>query len=77
MLATHADKLPLARERRAALGKGLRTFAERVDSYLSERRRAPLLVVRYARGVEKAASDLTNRKARHTALESQLKSVLK
>jgi len=76
-LAGHADRLPLASNKRTALASALRTFGSKVDTYISQPGPGAATVRNYARAVEKAASDLANRKARHDALATQLKPVLR
>jgi len=77
LFAQHSGKLPLASDAREKATATLVTFGERVDKYISKPGNYPKPVIKYARAVEKAASDLANRRARQEALETQLKSVLR
>lgn len=75
LLAAHEDALPLSKNARKELGALLHRFAERVDKYLAHRSVAPKVVSAYAEAVERAASDLSNRRSRSAALEKYTKSV--
>jgi len=72
-----ANSLPFARDQRAALSDAFRSFANDVDSFL----RDPIQysnvsdsVKNYAANVERAASDLANRRARRDEINSVMKS---
>jgi len=77
LLASHEGSLPLTKPSRARLAQLLTKFGEAVDKYLSQGGSAPSQVPKYADAVERAASDLNNRRARAEALAAQLKPVLK
>lgn len=71
VLADMAKQFPLPRERRNEIGKALRAFGEAVDKYLrdpSKTEGVPENVIKYATAVQRAASDLANRKRRRDIL---------
>lgn len=70
VLSKHYLKLPLSRDGRKDLRVRLLGFAEKVDSYLTDPKpdRFEGHVVEYALAVERAASDLNNRKIRDRVL---------
>jgi hypothetical protein len=76
-LASHADRLPLASDKRTKAETALRAFAARVDKYMSVASDAPKHVAKYIKAVERAASDLANRRTRHDAIATQLKGIFK
>jgi hypothetical protein len=79
VFAVHASSLPLSADKRKNARNVLMAFGKEVDSAVatptSERRRVRRPVARYANAVEKAASDLANRKARTEVLEEALRLV--
>lgn len=82
VLAKHYKSFPLPREGRDKLREALRLFAGQVDGAVGTAegmtiRKGTELAHKYARAVEKAASDLGSRKVRNTALEEVLAPVLK
>jgi hypothetical protein len=72
---THANNLPLTKTSRALTTKALVRFGQDVDLFISKGGTATKAVKTYARGVQRAASDLANRKARSESLERVLQSV--
>jgi hypothetical protein len=71
----HAAKLPLSAESRAKAGAALVALGAEVDALISEameQRDASEASRKYLRGVERAASDLANRKAREVVLDELL-----
>jgi len=78
VLAEHHDRLPLSSDQRAELRTKLAEFGAQVDAHLSKRGGVRLpgatapLVYRYSDAVERAASDLGNRRARAEQLKSLL-----
>jgi len=70
--AQHAEKLPLSKGSRATASKVLQRFGLEVDVYISAGGKATVYVKAYADAVERAASDLANRKARSEVLEGLL-----
>jgi hypothetical protein len=77
VLAAHSQKLPFASDKREAAASLLLEFGTKVDRYISKPGKYPIVVSRYARAIEKAASDIGNRKARFDSLELTLEPVLK
>jgi len=76
-LAAHAESLPLSSAKRKTLTTALVNFGSKIDAYIAEAGPGVATVRNYARAVERAASDLTSRRARQEALATQLKSILK
>jgi hypothetical protein len=72
VFANHVDKLPLSKSGRAKASKKLRDFGNAVDTFISLEKGGGALVHKYARAVERAASDLASRTARAQALEAVL-----
>ena len=72
VFANHINDLPLAKSGRAKAAKKLRDFGEAVDRFISTEKGGGALVHNYAKAVERAASDLSNRTARGQALEGIL-----
>ena len=73
--AAKTEHLPLSKESRVNATKILTRFAEDVDGFISTGKSSKPLVKKYAASVERAASDLSNRKHRAEALDALLKSV--
>lgn len=77
-LAPRAQHFPLTSTQRRSLARWLRKFAADVDSRLSDpEAKMPVGVRRYALAVQRAASDLQNRKARQEVVEKELLSLLR
>jgi uncharacterized protein with ParB-like and HNH nuclease domain len=74
VMAAHEDSLPLARDERATARRRLANFARQVEDYLADPENAKVGKAprEFARGVERAASDVANRRARFAALERRL-----
>jgi hypothetical protein len=72
---SHTKDLPLTRKARVAASKALLRFGEDVDLFISNGGKARKEVKTYVHAVERAASDLSNRKIRAKVLESVLRSV--
>jgi hypothetical protein len=72
VFANHISDLPLSKTGRAKAAKKLRDFSEAVDTFISTEKGGGALVHKYARAVERAASDLASRTARAQALEGIL-----
>jgi hypothetical protein len=75
--AGHEDELPLSRDQRTAVARALTEFGDAVTTLLKDsgklrRKRTKGPDVEYAINVEKAASDLQNRKRRIAALEQKI-----
>jgi hypothetical protein len=70
-----ADSLPLTKRARATAAKTLRRLSADVDRFISREGRANVRVKAYAKAVERAASDLANRKTRSEIVEGLLSSV--
>lgn len=71
--AAHSSKLPLTKNGRKQAGDVLRKFGSDVDAYLSgDHPKASKAVIKYADAVERAASDLANRRARAEVLNELL-----
>jgi hypothetical protein len=75
VLANHVEKLPLTRSGRQQATRLLREFATSVDTYLGGDNKMPKNVIKYGDAVERAASDLANRRARAESLEVLLATV--
>ncbi|HEY5915576.1 MAG TPA: DUF262 domain-containing protein [Verrucomicrobiae bacterium] len=80
VFTTHAQSLPLSAEKRLSARSALLAFGRDVDSAVatptsSRRRAVRRQVIKYSNSVEKAASDLANRKARAEALQEVLQPV--
>ncbi|MDP1571314.1 MAG: DUF262 domain-containing protein [Vicinamibacterales bacterium] len=73
LYAAHETALPLSKTGRKDMGSRMQRFGDSVDSYLTQRGSAPKVVTEYAEAVERAASDLSNRRARLAALEKYTK----
>lgn len=78
-LARHSKVMPFSREGRSELKKRLVKFALNVDRFLSDPDASdiPDMVKRYALAVERAASDLANRKERDAKLTELLGDIIK
>jgi len=74
-LADHESDLPLSKSGRASAGKRLEKFGKAVDEYLSSGVTQSAMVRKYAKAVEKAASDLGSRQRRGEVLEKLLAAV--
>ncbi|MDA1054415.1 MAG: DUF262 domain-containing protein [Planctomycetota bacterium] len=74
-LTDHATLLPLSSEKRAELGRLLQEFATTVDAIISGETAPNDDFAAYVKHVERAASDLGSRKARHNALSKHLQPV--
>lgn len=73
VLAEEQKSLPFARDERANLRSKLTTFSREVDAFLRyPDEPMPPLIREYARAVDRAASDLANRKERRTQLRLAL-----
>jgi hypothetical protein len=75
VLTERKNILPLSRDLRSGLGEGLKVFARDVDRFLrnpGENGDVSDSVKRYAAGVERAASDLANRRTRRDELRMLL-----
>ena len=81
VLAEHRSALPLAAEKRQQAKELLCGFGEDVDASVAlngtRRKRVKKAVEKYAIAVERAASDLANRKARAEVLRDLLKPVFR
>lgn len=75
LFASHAKALPLTRDGRKKIGAILIKFGAEVDKSIAEGLRTKKDVRDYARAVEKAASDLANRKTRAGILERLTKQI--
>jgi hypothetical protein len=73
VLAGRAAELPLSKHGRSKISNALIKFGDSVTEFLSKGGAATKAVKVYSDAVERAASDLANRKARSEALESVLK----
>jgi hypothetical protein len=79
-LASVENRIPFASDERQAIRDALINFALSVDGFLSNAGdgvERPPEVVGYALAVERAASDIANRRTRHTALCSVIAKKLK
>jgi uncharacterized protein DUF262 len=75
VFAKHKDSLPLSREKRQEAGEILNRFGQDVSDLLTDLTQAERYseqVANYSKGVERAASDLANRKKRLENLETVL-----
>ncbi len=75
VLANRSDALPFASNHREALGSALKQFGDDVDKFLKEPDVHVALsdsVKRYSAAVERAASDLSNRRTRNRELVNLL-----
>ncbi len=72
VLAKHKAGLPLAREKRDVCSERLEVFGTNVDTFLTEGGPATKIVRDYANAVQRAASDLANRRKRAEILEQDL-----
>lgn len=71
-----ANSMPLNKTKRKLAAKTLVAFGDNIDAYLSDRTaRVTTQVKKYADAVERAASDLANRKQRADALNAELEKV--
>lgn len=78
VFAEHVDELPLSSGKRKSISATLNSFGGKVDEYLRDKlQNPPKDVVRYANAVERAASDIANRKERHNILAELLSKSLK
>jgi Protein of unknown function DUF262 len=76
VFAEHSGKLPLSKAGRKSATKVLTEFGAHVDEYLTGNSpRAAAGIKKYAEAVERAASDLSNRRARADALSVLLQDV--
>lgn len=76
VFAQHENDLPLSREGRERARELLLRFAARVDRFLADpESKATAGTKRYAAAVERAATDLANRRIRRDALERQLRGI--
>jgi hypothetical protein len=72
VFASHMADLPLSKAGRSQASKKVKDFGELVDQVITTQKGGGAQAHRYARAVERAASDLTNRTARAQALEAIL-----
>jgi len=74
VLAANKNNLPLARDERQTMKRKLTTFAGKVDEYIREDEPDGIgrEYIAYANAVEKAASDIANRKRRFESLQEKL-----
>ena len=74
VLAANKNNLPLARDERQTMKRKLTTFASKVDEYIREEEPDGIgrEYIAYANAVEKAASDIANRKRRFESLQEKL-----
>jgi hypothetical protein len=74
VIASHHEDLPLARDQRATARRRLAMFSRQVEIYLADPESAKVgrSPRDYARAVERAASDIANRRARFDALNRRL-----
>ena len=75
VLANRIDVLPLASEKRDICSRRLVEFGSKVDAFLAQEGQADENVREYARAVQRAASDLGNRRKRAAGLEQFLSDV--
>jgi hypothetical protein len=75
VLAAHAATLPLAKTQRTHASSLLITFGSDIDKYIRKGGTTSQNVRTYVGAVEKAASDLANRRARQNVLEAVLEPV--
>lgn len=77
VLAAKVDQFPLGSEKRKGLGLNLFNFAKKVDLAISgEIEGLEDAIIDYARHVERAASDVGSRRARHDALAKDVAKML-
>lgn len=78
LLARHADLMPFSREGRSEIRTLLLEFASQVDRYIADPDNAglPKGIVEYTLAVERAASDLGNRRVRETHIQTLLSTVI-
>jgi hypothetical protein len=78
LLARHTDLMPFSREGRNQVRECLVEFGSDVDSFLADPEAAdiPEASRKYALAVERAASDLANRRERETQLAAALRDAL-
>jgi hypothetical protein len=76
LLANNEACLPLSRGGRQEAQNGLRVLGEKVDAFLADpEEKVPKNAKRYAAAVERAATDLANRRSRAAVLEEVFKSI--
>jgi len=75
VLAAHVKDLPLSKSGREKVAVRITKFGEGVSAFIAETAAATGSVKKYADAVQRAASDLANRRARSEALEAALKGV--
>ena len=76
VFAQHQDAFPLSREGRNNARERLLALADKVDRFLGDPdARVSTRAKKYAAAVERAATDLANRRARQGALERELKGI--
>ena len=74
VLARFADEMPFSSRKRNSISSALLNLGEQVDLYLrGSLPNAPKNVVKYATAVERAATDLANRKSRDDVLSDLLR----
>jgi hypothetical protein len=73
VLAAHSKDFPLSKGGREKVAARIKQFGENVSSFIAETSTGNAHVKKYADAVQRAASDLANRRARSEALESALK----
>jgi hypothetical protein len=78
VLARHATLIPFSRDGRTGIRKSVVEFGSAIDRFLAdpETPDIPASAKAYARAVERAASDVANRRERHTQLEGLIKDVV-
>jgi Protein of unknown function DUF262 len=76
-IAPHLNQMSLSSNQRSRLTKALDVFGTSVDAYLrnKEAGRSPA-VKKYADAVERAATDLANREARHAVLDEIIRKAI-
>jgi hypothetical protein len=79
VLAKFSDRMPFSSTKRRVISRRLAKFGQSVDDYLAGTAKPAKqsAVTRYADAVERAASDLANRKVRHEVLLKLLSKGLK
>jgi hypothetical protein len=78
VFAEHSNQLPLSSNQRKSITSLLTSFGKDVDEYLRDNLKKPHKdVIKYANAVERAASDVANRKERHEVLSNIIGKVLK
>jgi len=73
VLAAHVGEFPLSKGGREKIAARVTKFGESVTAFIAETAAATVNVKKYADAVQRAASDLANRRARSEALEAHLK----